>query len=99
MNLKKELPKMQKTMTVLLALFCGIIFTACTAAMKEEPRPKQVLPPPAQILVCKRPALDAPPADMPESYVALQINEIYDAWGDCYTKLSEIRQYFQNAVK
>lgn len=32
---------------------------------------------------------------MAESYVAAQINEIYDAWGDCYTKITEIRLYYQ----
>lgn len=32
---------------------------------------------------------------MAESYVALQISKIYDAWGDCYTKITEIRHYFE----
>lgn len=63
--------------------------------MKEEPRPNLVTPPPAQILICKRPVINEPPPDMPESYVATQINEIYDAWGDCYTKLGQTRQYFE----
>lgn len=36
---------------------------------------------------------------MQESDVALQINEIYDAWGDCFTKLAELRQYFEAAEK
>lgn len=34
---------------------------------------------------------------MPESFVALQMNEIYDAWGDCYTKVNTIRRYFETA--
>lgn len=34
---------------------------------------------------------------MQESDVALQINEIYDAWGDCFTKLAELRRYFETA--
>ena len=90
---------MQKTMTDLLALFCGIILTACTAPMKETPRPDLVMPPPAQIMVCKRPVINAPPPDMPESYVAMQINNIYDAWGDCYAKINEIRHYFETATR
>lgn len=88
---------MQKRMTSLLALCCGIILTACTAPTKESPRPDLVLPPPAQIMVCKRPVINEPPPDMPESFVALQMNEIYDAWGDCYTKVNTIRRYFETA--
>ena len=84
-------------MTVLLALFCGIILSACAAPTKEDPRPNLVMPPPAQILNCKCPVIKEPPPEMQESDVALQINEIYDAWGDCFTKLAELRRYFETA--
>lgn len=86
---------MQKRMTGLPALCCVIILTACAAPTKEAPRPDLMLPPPAQIMVCKRPVINEPPPDMPESFVALQISEIYDAWGDCYGKINAIRTYFE----